>query len=117
MKRREYILHLGLQLCVMIFACTGIFTKLASKEAFLSLQFFFFYAIAILIMLVYAVAWQQFLRRMPLIKAYSHRCLSTIWTMLIGRFMFDEFISITQMIGAGVLVVGVFLIVTGGEEA
>lgn len=117
MKRREYRLHLGLQLSVMLYACTGIFTKLASKETFLSFRFLLFYAVAIFIMLVYAVLWQQFLRKMPLTKAYSHRSMSTIWSMLIGCLLFRETVSVTQMIGAAVLIVGVYLIVTGGEEA
>lgn len=115
-KDNPLLLHIGLQLCVMLYACTGIFTKLASRESALTLRFVLLYSGAILIMFVYALLWQQFLKRLPLSTAYAHRCLSSIWSILIGRILFMEHISINQIIGSLLLLVGVYLIVTGDEK-
>ena len=115
-KKNSILIHLGLQFAVMLYACTGIFTKLASRENTLSLRFVIFYGIALLIMFVYALLWQQFLRRLPLSTAYAHRCLSSIWSIIIGKTFFMEQISANQIIGSLVLIAGVYMIVTGDDE-
>ncbi len=106
---------LGLQLSVLVYSSTCIFTKLASREPGLTLGFVVLYGIAIGIMFIYAVVWQQFLRRMPLSTAYANRSMSTVWTMLFGAFFFREEITLTMWIGAVVIIFGVYLVVTDYE--
>ena len=58
--------YIGLHLAILLYASTGIFTKQASAQSFLSAKFILFYGIAILLMFLYALLWQQFLKVMPL---------------------------------------------------
>lgn len=113
-KSRIFLL-IGLQLAVLMFASSGIFTKLASAREFLSLQFLLLYGVAIMIMFVYAVLWQQFLKHIPLTTAYASKSISTVWTMLFGFLVFRETVTVSMMIGAVVIIVGVFIVVTADE--
>ena len=105
----------GLQLAVLLFASTGIFTKLASKEAFFSGRFVLLYGTAIFLMFVYAILWQQFLKRMPLMTAYAGRSMSTVWTVLFGCLIFREQLTVGMIIGSLIIIAGVYLVVTSDE--
>ena len=109
------LLLIGLQLAVLMFASSGVFTKLASAESFLSFNFLLLYGVAIFIMFIYAVLWQQFLKHIPLSTAYASKSVSTVWTMLFGFLFFKETITFSMMIGAIVIIVGVFIVVTADE--
>ena len=105
----------GLQLSVLLYSITGIFTKMASACRFLSVQFLLLYGVSIFLMFIYALLWQQFLKIMPLNTAYANKSISTIWTMLFGALLFHEKITWTMILGAAVIIVGVYLVVTADE--
>lgn len=107
--------YIGLHLAILLYASTGIFTKQASAQPFLSAKFILFYGIAILLMFLYALLWQQFLKVMPLNTAYANKSVSTVWTMLFGALLFKEQITWGMMLGAVVIIVGVYLVVTADE--
>lgn len=109
------LLYLGLHLSILMFSSTGIFTKMASARPFLSIEFIMLYGIAIFIMFIYAILWQQFLKYIPLTTAYANKSVSTVWTMLLGYLVFKETISVSMMIGAGIIIVGVYVVVTADE--
>lgn len=114
-KNSQLLQILGLQFSVLLFSSTGIFTKLASKQTFLSGKFILFYGVAIFMMFVYAVLWQQFLRKLPLSTAYANKSLSTVWIMLFGYLFFEEEIQLTMIMGAIAIVIGVYVVVTADE--
>ena len=114
-NRNRVLLLIGLQLAVLMFASSGIFTKLASAQEFLSVRFLLLYGVAILIMFAYAVLWQQFLKYIPLTTAYASKSVSTVWTMLFGFLVFRETVTVSMMIGAAIIIVGVFIVVTADE--
>ena len=64
---------------------------------------------------VYTVVWQQILKHMELTVAFSNKSISMVWTMLWGVLLFNETITPTMIIGALIVVVGVFLVVTSDE--
>ena len=88
---------------------------MASGTLFLSVRFILFYGAVILLMLIYAILWQQFLKIMPLNTAYANRSVSTVWTMLFGALLFHEKITWTMILGAAIIIVGVYLVVTADE--
>ena len=112
---RNWMSFAGLQAAVLLFSATGILTKLASKEAFLSMRFLLLYGGAVLLMVVYAFLWQQFLKILPLNTAYAGKSMSTVWTILFGVTVFHEQISIGMIVGAAIIIAGVYLVVTADE--
>ena len=61
---------------------------------------------------VYAVLWQQTLRRMPLSFAYSNKGVCTLWTCLFGLLLFGETLTPGKAIGIVTVLIGVWLVVS-----
>ena len=114
-RKKRLLGIVGLHLAIFLYSTTGIFTKMASGNPFLSVRFVLFYGAVILLMLIYAILWQQFLKIMPLNTAYANRSVSTVWTMLFGALLFHERITWTMILGAAIIIVGVRLVVTADE--
>ncbi|MBR2810479.1 MAG: sugar ABC transporter permease, partial [Solobacterium sp.] len=64
------------------------------------------------ILFVYAILWQQFLKRFDLTTCYASRAMSSVYTMLIAYLIFHETITLPMIIGSLVIIAGVFLVVS-----
>ena len=106
------ILHLFLG----IYSLTGVAAKFAGAEEFLSVRFIVFYGLVLFGLFVYAIAWQQIIKHMPLISAYANRGVTVIWGLVWGYFIFSETITARKLIGAAVIVCGIVLIVTADAK-
>lgn len=95
----------------------GICSKLAAKQEFLSLKFLMFYAVVLAVLMIYAILWQQVLKRLPLVTAYANKAVTVIWGIVWGHFFFQEPVTINKMIGAVVIIIGVYFVVSEKEEA
>ncbi len=102
------ILHLFLA----IYSLTGVASKYAACEEFLSFRFILFYGIVLFGLFLYACAWQQIIKHMPLISAYANRGVTVIWGIIWGYFLFDEAVTVRKIIGAAIIIGGIVAIVT-----
>jgi drug/metabolite transporter (DMT)-like permease len=75
-----------------------------------------FYGAVVCILGFYAIAWQQVLKHLPLITTYANKAITTIWGLIWGLVVFGEQITIQKVIGAIVVIIGVYLVVSGDEE-
>ena len=108
---------LALHLLLFLFACTAVLSKLAAQEEFLSLRFFLFFGGEFLLLGIYAIGWQQILKRLPLTVAYTNKAATLVWSMVFGVLLFHEQIRLKQVIGCALAVAGVLLFVKAdGEE-
>lgn len=64
---------------------------------------------AMSVMEVYAVCWQQILRRIDLSTAYMFKGTSLIFVMLLAFALFGEPITLHNIIGACVIIAGIAL--------
>ena len=64
-----------------------------------------------MILVVYAVGWQQILKRLPLTVAFANKAVTLVWSMVFGALLFNESIKINQLIGCALAVAGVILFV------
>lgn len=76
---------------------------------FLSWNYILFLAAAVLILGVYAIIWQQILKRMDVSDAYMFKGLSVIFTLALAWIFFSETITLTNCIGAALIVGGIAL--------
>lgn len=106
-----FVLHILL----LFYSSCGVFSKLASKEDFFSLNFIIFYIAEIFVLFVYAIVWQQVIKNLPLTVAFCNKSVGMIWSMLWGALLFHEVITINMIIGAGIVLVGILLVVTSNE--
>ena len=104
-----------LQGAVLLFSLSSVMMKLAGTAELFSLHSFLYYGAGIALLGVYAVAWQQFLKRMPLSLAYANRAMSMLWTMVFGYLLFGETIRWNMIAGVIVIAAGIGLMVTDHE--
>ena len=101
---------------VFLYSVSELVMKLASAQPFLSFKWCALYALVILILGVYAIIWQQLLKKLPLNLAYANKSLTLAWGMLLGAVVFDEAITVPKVIGAATVLLGVILMVGGSSS-
>ncbi|MGN0665648.1 MAG: EamA family transporter [Huintestinicola sp.] len=114
-KKTPLTVYVLLHLLLMFYSLGGICSKTAAGYEFLSWGFIVFYGLLLLDMAVYAVLWQQILKRMPLTKAFSAKAVTVIWGMLWGVLFFHETLTVTNIIGGVLVLAGVYLAVSSDE--
>ena len=109
----KYLMALHIEL--LLFSLGGVCTKMASQYDFLSFWFIFFYGLVILNLGVYAIVWQQIIKKLPLNTAYSNKAITIVWGILWGFLFFREQITWNMIVGALMVIVGVVLVVRADE--
>ena len=93
----------------LLYACVTLFTKYAAQHEFLSLAYCIGLAGAIGVMGLYAICWQQVLKRIELSTAYMFKGTSLIFVMLLAFAIFGEAITLMNIVGAVVIILGIAL--------
>lgn len=104
-----------LQLLLLVYSLGGIFSKLAAAQPFLSLKYILYYGVVLFILMLYAVGWQQIIKKLPLIVAYASKAVTVIWGVVWGMLFFKENITVQNIIGAAVIVTGIVIVVSEEE--
>lgn len=113
--RRSAILPL-LHALLMFYSLSGVLSKLASGQGFLSWGFVACYAGIIGILGVYAIGWQQIIKRIPLTTAYANRAITIVWGIVWGLVLFNEPVTPLKALGALIVVSGVALYSTAEPQ-
>lgn len=92
-----------------IYACTSICTKMASKQAAISWPYVLWVIGAIAVLGVYALLWQQVIKRMPISSAYMFKGTSLVFILLISALLFGESITWANVIGSFIIISGIVL--------
>lgn len=98
-----------LHLLLMVYSISGILSKNAANVSFLSIEFCLLYAGILALLGLYAIGWQQILKRMALTTAFSNKAVTIVWGIIWGAFFFAEPITLPKVGGAILIVVGVVL--------
>lgn len=111
MKRKNNVLaKYGVLVSVnCIYACTGICTKMASRQEFLSWPYMLWMAGAVGVIGIYAILWQQIIARIPISTAYMFKGTGLIFGLLFAYLIFGEQITVNNLIGAAIIIAGIAL--------
>ena len=96
---------------LLLYSFSDIASKLAAGQEFLSFKFILYYGTVIVLLGVYAIFWQQILKKIPLITAYANKSVTIIWGMIFGALIFEEQIRWNQILGAIIIIIGVYFVV------
>lgn len=99
-----------LQLAVVLFSGASVMSKFASGEDFLSIGFILFMGIEVVILGLYAILWQQLLKRFDLSIAYANKAMVLLWYMVWAMIIFKEQVGIKNYIGVAIVIVGILFI-------
>lgn len=106
----------ALHLLLALYSLCSICGKLAAGFPFLSLGFVVSYGGMLGILAVYALGWQQVIKRMPLTSAYANRAVTIVWGIVWGYLVFGEAVSVRKLLGAAVVLAGVVLFALADKE-
>lgn len=94
----------------LIYSGSAVFSKFTSMQEFMSINYILFLGAVVAALGIYAILWQKVLTIMPLSRAFLYKSTTIIITLFICHFLFDESISINNIIGAGIIIGGIVLL-------
>lgn len=107
---------IALHLLLLVYSLSGIFSKNAAHEPFMSPMFIALYGGMLAILFIYAIGWQQILKRLSLSLGFANKAVTVVWGMVWGFFIFGESISALNLIGATLVIAGVVLYARADAE-
>ena len=99
------ILHVFL----MVYSLSSVCSKMAANEPFLGIKFCFYYFAVIILLGVYAIGWQQIIKRIPLTMAFANKAVTVVWGIIWGILLFQESVSLKKLVGAVLIILGIIL--------
>lgn len=110
-KRLNTIMDIAmLQAIIVIYTTTGIFAKKASSYDVLSKEFILYYGLEIFILGIYAILWQQIIKKFQLSVAYVNRAVALLWSLLWSVIFFKETITLNNILGAAIIIIGIAVV-------
>lgn len=109
-KKLSLQMAIFLQAAVIIYTLAGVCGRFAGNHQFLSLGFILWFGCEFLILGVYAILWQQIIKRVDLSVAYVNRSLALIWSLLWAFLIFREEIRLSNIIGVIIIVIGTLIV-------
>jgi drug/metabolite transporter (DMT)-like permease len=103
---------LVLQAVVIVYTLSSVVAKLATGEEVFSFAFFLFYGLEIAILGIYAILWQQMIKRFDLSVAYANRAMAILWSAVWALVLFGETLGVKQIIGIAFVVLGTVIVNT-----
>ncbi len=73
-------------------------------------HFFVAYFGLVILLFGYAILWQQVIKHFEISKAYSHRGIIILWSMLWSVFLFGDTIQWNHLLGAAIIIVGIVVV-------
>lgn len=104
--------YLFLYFALFLYSLTSIASKYASAEPFLSFKYLLFMGIQFGILAVYAILWQLILKKIPLSVAYANKGMTIFLGMIFGYFLFQEKVTLFNIIGTAIIAVGTIIMTT-----
>ncbi len=121
-KRKLTLLGiLGIQAAVVVYTASSICSKMASSERGsieifgrtiegLNLKGFLWILLEVGCLGLYAVLWQQIIKRFDLSIAYCNRAFAVCWSFLWGVLFFGEQVRPLNLVGIGIVLAGILLV-------
>lgn len=99
-----------LQAVVIIYTLSSVVAKYATGQELFSFSFFLFYGLEIVILGVYAILWQQMIKRFDLSVAYANRAMALLWSAVWAIVLFRDTLALKQVIGIAFVVLGTVIV-------
>ena len=99
-----------LQIVIAIYTLSTVCAKFASGQEFMSFKFILYYGLEMLILAVYAVVWQQLIKKFDISVAYANKAMGLLWSIVWAILIFNETITIKNVIGVVIVIVGTIIV-------
>lgn len=109
MKSSRIKTLLLLHILLLFYSFADVASKFAAGFDLLSIGFIVCYLIVLVILAIYALGWQQVIKRMPLTSAYANRGITIVWGIFWGAVFFAEPVTLFKVLGAVMIIAGIAL--------
>lgn len=103
-----------LYIAFSIYSGITVCAKMAALYEYFSLPFLLYIALEIVLLCVYAVLWQQVLKKFSLMSAMANKGIVVVFTLLWSVLFFRETITLYNIIGALVIILGIRVVSKDG---
>jgi drug/metabolite transporter (DMT)-like permease len=80
-------------------------------------KFLFWFGMEFVVLGIYAILWQQMIKRFELSIAYANRSMAVVWSMIWAVIFFHDTITLKNIVGVCFVVIGTLIINLEGETA
>ena len=101
---------LVIQGAVIIYTLSGIFAKFSSRYEVMSPMFLLFVFLELAALGLYAIVWQQIIKRFDLSLAYANRATAIFWSMLWAVILFKEGVTLKNILGVVIIFAGIMVV-------
>ncbi len=112
--KKSNLLFIKIQLIVFIYALVSLFSKISSnimvEKGVFSIDFILSIATMFFLLAIYALFWQKILKKTNLSYAYINKATQLIWSLLWAVLIFNERITIFNIIGTFIVLIGIYLV-------
>ena len=109
MKKKTFVDYLQLQGAVIVYSLSTVAAKFASEQDFLSIKYIFFFGVEFVILAIYALIWQQMIKKFELSIACANKAVTLLWSMLWNFIIFSTGITVGKVVGILIVVCGVIV--------
>jgi len=113
-ETKDLIKYILLYSSFLIYSGTTICAKMAALHKLFSIPFIFYLAIEILLLGVYAIIWQQVLKKFSLVSAMANKGIVVIFSLFWSVLLFKEVVSIYNIVGAAIIILGIKVVSIDG---
>lgn len=105
-KLKKYIL---LYCACFIYSGATICAKLAATQS-TTFKLLMFFGLEFVCLGVYAIIWQQVLKRFTLVTGMASKGVVVIFNLIWSVLLFSETITIGNILGAGIIIFGIWMV-------
>lgn len=115
-KKNNISEYVFLHVVLVIYSLGSVCSKIAAEQEFLSFKFFIAYGAVLIILFGYAIVWQQILKKFDLTVAFANKAVVIVWGILWGMLLFNEKITWNMVLGAIVIMIGIWMVAKDNEN-
>lgn len=104
---KDYLL---LYFAFALYSLSSVFSKLVSFNFDNKFKFVVFLGLEILFLGIYAILWQQILKKFDLVIAMANKGSVVLFSLIWSLFLFKEKITIFNLLGALIIVMGIRMV-------
>ena len=108
-KVTDYIL---LYFDFFIYSLVSVFAKFSARQT--DYKMFVFFGCEIILLVLYAVLWQQVLKNFPLVVAMSSKGITVILSLLWAVLIFKESVTYWNIVGSAMIMFGIWMVSSDG---
>ena len=83
---KQAVVLVALHVLLLFYSLSGIFSKNAAYQPVLSIPFFLLYGGMLAVLFIYAIGWQQIIKRLPLTVAFANKAVTVVLGHDLGCF-------------------------------